>query len=47
MPKKKNTAPLTFRLAEYSERDKLIDFINANFDWKLPLVNRREFFEYY
>ncbi len=48
MPKqKKNAAPLTFRLAEYSERDRLIDFINANFDWKLPLVNRKEFFEYY
>lgn len=47
MPKKKNTAPLTFRLVEYGEREKLLDFINANFDWRLPLVNRREFFEHY
>ena len=47
MPKKRNAAPLTFRLAEYHERPRLIEFINANFDWKLPLVNRKELFESY
>ncbi len=41
------TESVTFRLAEYAERQKIIDFINTNFDWKLPLVNRPEWFEYY
>lgn len=38
---------VTFRLAEYPERPRIIDFINENFDWKLPLVNRPELFEFY
>ena len=38
---------LTFRLAEYAEREAIIAFINEHFDWRLPLVNRREFFDYY
>lgn len=38
---------LQFRLAEYAERQRVLDFINANFDWKLPLVNRPEYFEHY
>ena len=40
-------ANVTFRLAEYPERQRIVDFINANFDWKLPLINRPELFEYY
>ena len=36
-----------FRLARPEEAERVIDFINENFDWKLPLVNRREFFEFY
>lgn len=48
MPKHKQPAePLQFAFVEAQERQKLIDFINANFDWKLPLVNRRDFFEHY
>lgn len=49
MPKtpKKQYDRLNFRLARWEERETIIDFINANFDWKLPLVNRREFFEHY
>lgn len=46
MPKPKPTE-LTFRLAEWGEQQRLIDFINAHFDWKLPLINRPEFFNYY
>ncbi len=37
----------TLRLAKWEEREKLIDFINKHFGWKLPLINRREFFNYY
>ena len=40
-------ANVTFRLAEYPERQRVVDFINENFDWKLPLINRTELFEYY
>lgn len=32
---------LTLRLARPEETDRVIAFINENFDWKLPLVNRR------
>ena len=42
-----DTSAPTFRLAEYAERQKIIDFVNANFDWRLPLINRPEWFEYY
>ncbi len=42
-----NIAEVTFRLAEYPEQQRIIDFINDNFDWKLPLVNRSDWFEYY
>lgn len=38
---------VVFRLAEYPERENILNFINANFDWKLPLVNRPEWFEHY
>lgn len=41
------TNDITFRLAEYSDRQAVISFVNANFDWKLPLINRPEWFEYY
>ncbi len=41
-----NTNP-TLRLAKWEEREKLIDFINEHFGWKLPLINRGEFFSYY
>lgn len=42
-----DTAQVQFRLAEYPERERIVTFINDNFDWKLPLVNRTEWFEYY
>lgn len=38
---------LTLRLAHPDEADRLIEFINANFDWKLPLVNLPEYFSFY
>ncbi len=37
----------TFRLAAPSEKKQVIDFINQHFDWKLPLVNLPEYFEFY
>jgi hypothetical protein len=40
------SAPV-FRCAELSERGRILDFINQNFDWKLPLVNRPEWFTHY
>lgn len=42
-----DTSAPTFRLAEYADREAVISFINANFDWKLPLVNRPEWFRHY
>ena len=42
-----DTTTVQFRLAEYTDQQRIIDFINANFDWKLPLINRPEFFGYY
>lgn len=42
-----DTSEPTFRLAEYPEREAILTFINDHFDWKLPLVNRPEWFEYY
>lgn len=38
---------LTLRLAHAGEADRLIAFINENFDWKLPLVNLPEYFSFY
>ena len=31
-----------FRLARPEEKQRVLDFVNANFDWRLPLVNRPE-----
>ena len=44
--KAKKTAPV-FRLAREEERDLVINFINENFDWRLPLINRPEYFDFY
>ena len=41
------SSPLTLRLAHTHEADRIIVFINENFDWKLPLVNLPEFFSFY
>ena len=38
---------LTLRLARPEEADRVIAFINENFDWKLPLVNLPEYFDFY
>lgn len=38
---------VVMRCAHPDERTRVIDFINENFDWKLPLVNLPEYFEYY
>ena len=38
---------LTLRLARPEEADRVIAFINENFDWKLPLVNLPEYFNFY
>ena len=38
---------VVFRLARPGEDGAIIDFINAHFDMRLPLLNRREFYEYY
>ena len=38
---------LTLRLARPEETDRVIAFINENFDWKLPLVNLPEYFNFY
>ena len=40
-------APLAFRLARPREAGRVRAFVNENFDWKLPLVNRRELFAFY
>ena len=44
--KAKKPAPV-FRLAREEERDLVINFINENFDWRLPLINRPEYFDFY
>ncbi len=36
-----------FRLAGPQEAERVRAFINAHFDWKLPLVNLPEYFDYY
>lgn len=38
---------LILRHASMREKSQIIDFINENFDWKLPLVNLPEYFDYY
>ena len=38
---------LTLRLARPEEAERVIGFINENFDWKLPLVNLPEYFNFY
>ncbi len=38
---------VVFRLAEYPERNRIVDFINENSDEQFPLVNHSEWFEYY
>ena len=45
--KKKQKPVPVFRLAREDEKEKIIDFINANVDWRLPLINRSEYFDYY
>ena len=40
------SAPV-LRLAHPDEAQRVVDFINANFDWKLPLINREEYFRFY
>ena len=37
----------TFRLARLGEDTAIIDFINENFDMRLPLLNRPELFRHY
>ena len=41
------SSSLTFRLAHSDEAQRIIQFINENFDWKLPLVNLPEYFSFY
>ena len=36
-----------YRLAAWDEQQRVVDFVNAHFDWKLPLINRSEWFRYY
>lgn len=36
-----------FRLAQPGEETRIIEFVNRYFDWKLPLVNRPEYFDFY
>lgn len=36
-----------YRLAEPAEQQQVLDFINEHFDWRLPLVNRPEWFAHY
>lgn len=38
---------IEFRLALPGEEAQVVDFVNRNFDWKLPLVNRPEYFDFY
>ena len=38
---------VVMRCARPQERSRIIDVINDNFDWKLPLVNLPEYFDYY
>lgn len=38
---------VVFRLARPGEEGRIVDFINAHFDMRLPLLNRPEFFRHY
>lgn len=38
---------LSFRLARPEEAGRILEFANRNFDWKLPVVNRPEYFDFY
>lgn len=38
---------LSFRLARPDEAGRVVEFVNRNFDWELPVVNRPEFFDFY
>lgn len=38
---------VTFRLAHPHEADRIKEFVNQHFDWKLPLINRPEWFDHY
>ena len=38
---------VTFRLARLGEDQAIIDFINANFDMRLPLINRPDLYHHY
>ena len=38
---------VVFRHAAAGEERAVIDFINQNFDMRLPLINRPEFFRHY
>lgn len=38
---------LVLRLARPDEGERVVAFVNDHFDWKLPLVNREEYFTFY
>ena len=40
------SAPV-LRLAAPDEAKRVVGFVNANFDWRLPLINREEYFNFY
>lgn len=40
------SAPV-LRLAAPDKAKRVVDFVNANFDWRLPLINREEYFDFY
>ena len=42
-----STNAVQCRLARPGEEEEIIRFVNRHFDWKLPLVNLPEYFDYY
>ena len=40
-------SPVHCRLARPGEEEEIIRFVNRHFDWKLPLINLPEYFQYY
>ena len=38
---------LVLRLARPGEDARIADFINQNFDMRLPLINRADFYQFY
>ena len=38
---------ISFRLTRPDEAQRVVEFVNRYFDWKLPLINRPEFFNFY